>query len=122
MVTELIRLVNYNPGISQKLIKLEISSCRCSQLECNEERDETEGYSALYALTLALKHVITLSTKPVFLIWIKTQKMFGLHESWFAICVVNFVWHRDVATKKNFGHDCVLLIHMDGTVTHRCYN
>ena len=27
MVTELIRPVNYNPGISQKLIKLEINSC-----------------------------------------------------------------------------------------------
>ena len=48
MVTELIRPVNYNPGSSQKLIKLEISSCRCLQLECNKENDETEGYSALY--------------------------------------------------------------------------
>ena len=54
MVTELIRPVNYNPGISQKLIKLEISSCRCSQLECNEESDEAEGYSALYTPLLHL--------------------------------------------------------------------
>ena len=52
MVTELIRPVNYNPGRSQKLIKLEISSCGCSQLECIEESDETEGYSALYNLPL----------------------------------------------------------------------
>ena len=44
MVTELIRPDNYNPGRNQKLIKLEISSCRCSQLEGNEESDETEGY------------------------------------------------------------------------------
>ena len=41
MVTELIRPVNFNPGISLKPIKLEISSCRCLQLECNEESDET---------------------------------------------------------------------------------
>ena len=41
MVTGLIRPDNYNPGRSQKLIKLEISSCRCSQFECNEESDET---------------------------------------------------------------------------------
>ena len=34
MTTELIGPVNYNPGISQKLIKLKISSCRLSQLEC----------------------------------------------------------------------------------------
>ena len=54
MVTELIRPVNYNPGRSQKLIKLEISSDRCSQLECNEESDETEGYSALYTPLLTL--------------------------------------------------------------------
>ena len=54
MVTELIRPVNYNPGISQKRIKLEIRSCRCSQLECNEESDETEGYSALYTPLLPL--------------------------------------------------------------------
>ena len=53
MVTELIRPVNYNPGRSQKLIKLEMSSCRCSQLECNEESDETEGYSALYTPLLS---------------------------------------------------------------------
>ena len=55
MVTELIRPVNYNPGSSQKLIKLEIGSCRCSQLECNEDNDETEGYSALYTPLLPLK-------------------------------------------------------------------
>ena len=54
MVTELIRPVNYNPGIRQQLIKFEISSCRCSQLECNEESDETEGYSALYTPLLPL--------------------------------------------------------------------
>ena len=54
MVTELIRPFKYNPGRSQKLIKLEISSCRCSQLESNEENDETEGYSALYTLLLPL--------------------------------------------------------------------
>ena len=41
MVTELIRPVNYNPGRSQKLMKLELIPCICSQLECNEERDET---------------------------------------------------------------------------------
>ena len=55
MVTELIRPVNYNLGISQKPIKLEISSCRCSQLEFNEESDEIEGYSALYIPRLSLK-------------------------------------------------------------------
>ena len=55
MVTELIRPVNYNPGRSQKPIKLEISSCRCSQLECNEESDENEGYSALYTPLLPFK-------------------------------------------------------------------
>ena len=55
MVTELIRHVNYNPGRSQKLIKLEISSCRCSQLECNEESDETDAYSALYTPLLPSK-------------------------------------------------------------------
>ena len=55
MVTELIRPVNYNPGSSQKLIKLEISSCRWSQLECNEENDETDGDSALYTPLLPLK-------------------------------------------------------------------
>ena len=54
MVTELIRPVNYNPGRSQKPIKLEISSCRYSQLECNEENDETEGYSSLYTPLLPL--------------------------------------------------------------------
>ena len=57
MVTELIRPVNFNPGSSQKLIKLEISSCRCSQLECNEENDETEGYIALYTPLLPLRAV-----------------------------------------------------------------
>ena len=55
MVTELIRPVNYNPGRSQKLIKLEVSSCRCLQLECNEESDETEGYSAFLYPTPAFK-------------------------------------------------------------------
>ena len=54
MVTELIRPVNYNPGIRQKLIKFEISSFRCSQLECNDESGETEGYSALYIPLLPL--------------------------------------------------------------------
>ena len=54
MVTELILPVNYNPGVSQKPIKLEISSCRCSQLECNEESDETECYSALYTPILPI--------------------------------------------------------------------
>ena len=54
MVTELIRPVSYNPGSSQKIIKLEKSSCRCSQLECNEENDEIEGYSALYTPLLPL--------------------------------------------------------------------
>ena len=54
MVTELIRPVKYYPGSSQKLIKLEMSSCRCSQLECNEENDEIEGYSALYTPLLPL--------------------------------------------------------------------
>ena len=53
MVTELIRPVKYNPGSSQKLIKLEISSSRCSQLDCNEENDETEGYSALFTPLLS---------------------------------------------------------------------
>ena len=42
MVTELIRPNNYNPGRSQKLVKLKKSSCRWSQLECNEESDETD--------------------------------------------------------------------------------
>ena len=37
------------------LIKLEISSCRCSQLECNEESDETESYSALFMSLLPSK-------------------------------------------------------------------
>ena len=55
MVTELIRPVKYNPGISQKLIKLEISICRCSQLECDEDSDETEEYFALYTQLLPLK-------------------------------------------------------------------
>ena len=54
MVTELIRPANYNPGSSLNLIKLEISSCRCSQLECNYENDEAEGYSALYTRLLPL--------------------------------------------------------------------
>ena len=57
MVTELIRPVTYNPGRSQKLIKLEISSCRCSRLECNKESDETEGYSALYTPLLPLNTI-----------------------------------------------------------------
>ena len=35
----------YNPGINQKLIKL---------LECNEESDETEDFSALYTPLLPL--------------------------------------------------------------------
>ena len=47
MVTELIRPVNYNSGRSQKVIKLEISSCRCLQLECNEENDETLLFSVI---------------------------------------------------------------------------
>ena len=54
MVTELIRPVNFNPGRSQKPIKLEIRYCRCSQLECNEESDEAEDYSALYTPLLPL--------------------------------------------------------------------
>ena len=54
MVTELIGPANYNTGSSQKLIKLEVSSCRCSQLECNGENDETGGYSALYTPLLPL--------------------------------------------------------------------
>ena len=56
MVTELLRVrpVNYNPGIRQKLIKLEISSCRCSQHECTEESVETEGYAALYTPLMPL--------------------------------------------------------------------
>ena len=53
MVTELIRPVNYNPGISKKLIK----SSRCSQLECNDESDEIEGYSALYIPILPLTNI-----------------------------------------------------------------
>ena len=61
MVTELIRPVNYNPGSSQRLNKLEISSCRCLQQECNEENDETEGYSALYTPILPL-NICTFST------------------------------------------------------------
>ena len=32
----------------------EISSYRCSQLECKEESGETEGYSALYTPLLPL--------------------------------------------------------------------
>ena len=63
MVTELIRSVNYNSDISQKLIKLEIS-CRCSQLECNEESDETEGYSDLYTSLLPLSYQLPL--RPLF--------------------------------------------------------
>ena len=55
MYTELIRPVNYNPGICQKPIKLEISSCRCSKLQFNDESGETEGYSALYTPLLPLK-------------------------------------------------------------------
>ena len=55
MVTKLIRPVNFNPGRSQKLIKFEISSYRCSQIECNEDNDENEGYSALYIPLLPLR-------------------------------------------------------------------
>ena len=62
MATELIRHVNYNPGSSKKLMKLEISSCRCLQLECNEENDETEGNSALYTPLLPLKMKAKLPT------------------------------------------------------------
>ena len=51
MAAELIRPVNYYPGSSQKLIKLEISSCRCSQLEYNENNDETGLYTPLLPLT-----------------------------------------------------------------------
>ena len=51
MAVELIGPVNYNPGSSQKLIKLEISSCRCSQLEYNEENDETALDTPLLPLT-----------------------------------------------------------------------
>ena len=63
MVTELIRPVNYNPGRSQKLIKLEINSSRCSQLECNEESDETEGYSTLYTPLLPLTEKVLIGRK-----------------------------------------------------------
>ena len=63
MINELVRPVNYNPVISQKLIKLEISSHRFSQLECNEESDETEGYSALYTPLLPLKERICASKR-----------------------------------------------------------
>ena len=55
MVTELIRPVNYNPGRSQKLIKLEISSCRCSQLKCNEESDENWRLFCLIYPTTSFK-------------------------------------------------------------------
>ena len=55
MVSERIRPVNYNPGIWQELIKLEIRSCMCSQLGCNEESGVTEGYSALKIPLLPLK-------------------------------------------------------------------
>ena len=64
-ITELIRPVNYNLGISQKLIKLEISSCKCSQLECNEEGDETEGYSALYTPFLPLRSPIEIHVREI---------------------------------------------------------
>ena len=60
MVTEMISPVNYNPGRSKKLIKLGISSCRCSQLECNDKCDETEGYSALYTPLLPLRSLFCL--------------------------------------------------------------
>ena len=51
MAAELIRPVNYNPGSSQKLIKLEISYFRCSQLEYNEENGENALYTPLLPLT-----------------------------------------------------------------------
>ena len=66
MVTELIKPVNYNPGRSHKLIKLEISSCRCSQLECNEERDETGGYFAFNTTLLPLKCCFVFYVKQLF--------------------------------------------------------
>ena len=63
MATELIRPANYNPSCSQKLIKLEISFCRCSQLEWNGENDETGGYSALYTPLLPLTKYIPTNIK-----------------------------------------------------------
>ena len=61
IVTELIIPVTYNPGISQKLIKLEISSCRCSKIECNEESTKIEGYPALFTPLLPLMKVKSLA-------------------------------------------------------------
>ena len=64
-VTELIRPVNYNPGISQKLIKLEISTCKCLQIESNEESDETEDYSALYTPLLPLRSPMEIHVREI---------------------------------------------------------
>ena len=67
MVTELIGPVNYNPGSSQKLIKLEISSCRCSQLKCNRENDET---GSTPPLPLSPTVIILLIVQRRCLLWI----------------------------------------------------
>ena len=65
MAAELLRPVIYNPGSGQKLTKLEISSCMCSQLEYNEENDETEGYSALYTPLLPLTQIISVDFQKI---------------------------------------------------------
>ena len=81
MVTELIRPVKYNSGISQKLINLEISSCRCSQLECNEESAKTEGYSALHTLLLPLSYHSNKEHKLEFKTHYSFMQVKGIAES-----------------------------------------
>ena len=61
MVTELISPVSYNPGICQELIKLEISSFRFSQLDCNEESGEVTTNKGI--LTIARQYPTPVSIK-----------------------------------------------------------
>ena len=75
----MIRPVNYKQGSSQKVIKLEISSCRCLQLECNEENDETEGFSVLYTPLLPLNMFDGTNHAVIFDVN-QDKKMFGSHE------------------------------------------
>ena len=113
MVTELIRPVNYNPGISQKLIKLKISSCRCSHLECNKEfsvprslctrhkgthgtqSDETESYSSLYVPLLPLSVCARLCLH-VFTFQGILKSLVNQQEQYKMMAASTFLWTVDV--------------------------